>query len=70
MIDMGWITQSQIEARLGYGRTVANDFMKKLYKLGFIVRRNRDGTESYARRAGYEWKWVYYGDLTAGILNG
>lgn len=54
----GWLPQWQIEAKLGYGRTVANDFLKKLVvELQLVEKRNKNGTIVFNRRLGYEYKW-------------
>ena len=52
-----WMTQRQIEGRLGYASTVATGFLNKLLADGKVERRNRDGAPVYARRRGYEWRW-------------
>lgn len=59
MQGRGWLRQSQIEGALGYASTVSTEFLKKLLnELKLIERRNRDGAVKYARRSGYEWRWI------------
>lgn len=54
-----WITQFNIECRLGYTRTSSSAFIKKLlFDLKLIERRNKDGAVKYARKLGYEYRWI------------
>jgi ribosomal protein S25 len=53
-----WSTQAQIEQRLGYASTVSTPFLRKLEKMGFIEKQNRDGAKVYNRKRGYEYRWV------------
>ena len=53
-----WSTQAQIEQRLGYASTVSTPFLRKLEKMGYIQKRNRDGAEVYNRKRGYEYLWI------------
>ena len=54
----GWMTQRQIENALGYATTVSTAFLHKIHKQGLIERRNKGGSPTYARRLGFEWRWV------------
>lgn len=58
MSGRGWMTQRQIEDSLGYAPTVSTAFLNKLLDEGIVERRNRGGVATYARRIGYEWRWV------------
>lgn len=58
MLGRGWMTQRQIEGALGNNANTSTAYLKQLREAGDIERRNKDGAETYARRAGYEWRWV------------
>lgn len=58
MSGQGWMTQRQIEGRLGYSATTATSYLHKLRAEGHIERRNRHGSTVYERRQGYEWRWL------------
>lgn len=63
MQGKGWMTTLQIECALGYARTAATPFLKKLrVELGLIERRNKDGETEYQRNKGYEYRWIQNGD--------
>lgn len=55
-----WLSTYELECRLGYGRTVANVFLRKLLALGAINRRPRGGG-AYVRTKGWEWQWTWEG---------
>lgn len=57
MQGCGWQCTQLVEQKLGYGRTVANTFLRKLLKMGLIQRRPRDNEPTYNRKKGWEWKW-------------
>ena len=57
MEGRGWLTQSQIEAALGYASTVSYVYLQKLLSLGIIERRNRGDAPQYNRRMGHEYRW-------------
>jgi hypothetical protein len=59
MLGAGWLTTYQVECRLGYGRTVARDFLVKLVvELKLVERRPRNGEAVFNRKQGWEWRWV------------
>lgn len=58
MQGAGWLKTSLIEARLGFAKTVANPFLKKLLNdLKLIERRNRDDDKVFNKKKGWEWRW-------------
>lgn len=54
----GWMSTAQVEWALGYNSTVANAFLRKLHKEGFIAHRPRYGAERYNKRQGWEFQWI------------
>ena len=58
MRGAGWLTQSEIECKLGYATTVARDFLNKLWlEHNLIERRNKNNAGLYIRKQGYQWRW-------------
>lgn len=57
MQGCGWQPTQVIEQKLGYGRTVANSFLRKLVKMKLVARRPRDNEPTYNRKKGWEYKW-------------
>lgn len=58
LADQGWVNTERLEWRLGYGRTAANSFLRKLKKMGYVKSRPRFGAERYNKKQGWEWSWV------------
>lgn len=52
----GWLTTAEIEDRLGVNCTVANSFLRKLYKKGYLDKKPRDDGP-YLKNRGWKWKW-------------
>ena len=56
MYGRGWLTTADIENLLGFECTVANAFLRKLYKKGYIKREPRDGG-AYIKNRGWKFMW-------------
>ena len=56
MYGRGWLTTAEIENLLGFECTVANAFLRKLHKLGYIKQEPRDGGK-YIKNRGWKWMW-------------
>ena len=58
MEGKGWMSTGEIEQALGVGETIANAFLRKLVKKGYLFKRPKGGTEKYIRNRGWEYRWV------------
>lgn len=60
-----WLPTNTIESRLGYARWCSITFLRKLEAKGVVAKRPRDNAEVFNKRCGWEWTWIYEGDLNA-----